>query len=98
MDWKTELWRFVAYVASLLAVISFALAPLRKRIEILEAEQRTSPKRTVYDCELMMGKCPVQVRITLFGEVLNEIKGELKEIRRDVKDHIKYHMISDKGD
>lgn len=92
MDWTIEIWRFFAYLASLSAVVRFAVGPIYRRVSQLEIEQRKNPKRAVADCVSLMDKCPIQAKIVMICGTLEEIKADTKEIRRDVQGHIKYHL------
>lgn len=92
MDWMVELWRFFAYIVSLATVVGVVTAPLSKRIKQLEIDKSKNPKRTINDCSELMTRCPTQAKISLFGGVLDEIKNDIKEIRRDVQEHIKFHL------
>jgi len=92
MDLQTELYRSVAYLGALIAIVKWAISPLARRVADIERENRINPKRTISECKSLMDRCPVQGRLTVFGDVLGEIKRDVKEVRGDIKNHMQYHI------
>jgi 3-dehydroquinate synthetase len=89
IDWSTELYRLFAFVCSCVAVGRFYTSNINRRLRMLETAQA---KRTIADCEAIQSKCPAQMRLSNVEDILKEIKGDMKGLRIEMGDHLKYHM------
>lgn len=79
-------------MGALIAIVRWAISPLSRRVADIERENRINPKRTISECKSLMDRCPMQARLQVFGETLVEIKDDVKEVGRDVKRHMQYHI------
>lgn len=97
MEWHVEIWRFASYIVAIITVVGFAISSLSKRVRQLELENIKKPKRTISECQMLMSRCPLQANIALMSDTLDEIKRDTKDIRKDVQEHIKFHLREKEG-